>query len=540
MLGGAAFGALFFAWIAGARILDPTQIEWLMKGDWVPHHFGWHFFRIEPWHWPPGTMRGYYAPLGTSIGFTDSIPLAAYVLKPFDRWLPADFQYLGPWLLLSFTLQGALAARLVGRWVDSAWVQAAGGALCVLLPTLLARVGHTALCSHWLILWALLLATRPGPERLAVIAWAVLGLAAAMVQPYLAAMVMAILVAAAAAGPGAWTRRARALAAASAAMAVGWWLSGMFILGGSDSFTEGGLGYYSMNPLAFVTPLGWSRWLPELPVAGPGQRAESFHYLGAGVLGLAAVALVLAVRFRLRPQPRTWPPLVVGVAAAMAVFALSPLVTFGPWVVVDATGRWAAPLATFRSSGRFGWPLGYVLVIWAVVTVARRLPRRAAIAVLGVALAVQLVDLHDAHQFRRRAARDPEFHSWPQLFASPRWQAIAPHYRHVELVPAPQCGVPPIAYEPAVRLAASHAMTVNAGVIARRDLRAQGQYRRDADAAIDAVRLRDDTIYVVSESAAGVLTRMGGPAVACGHIDTVWMCTTAAAHQAWASAAPFD
>ena len=163
MIGGAAFGAVFLAWIAGARILDPTGIDWLMKGDWVPHHFGWHFFRIEPWRWPPGSIHSYYAPLGTSIGLTDSIPLAAYALKPFGGWLPAEFQYPGPWLLLSFTLQGALGARLVGRWIDSAWVQAAGGAFCVLLPMLLARVGHTALCSHWLVLWALLLATRTPP-----------------------------------------------------------------------------------------------------------------------------------------------------------------------------------------------------------------------------------------------------------------------------------------------------------------------------------------------------------------------------------------
>ena len=62
----------------------------------------------------------------------------------------------------------------------------------------------------------------------------------------------------------------------------------------------------------------------------------------------------------------------------------------------------------------------------------------------------------------------------------------------------------------------------------------------EADAAIDAVRLRDDTIYVVTEPAAGVITRMGGPAVACGRIATVWMCTTAAAHRAWAGDAPFD
>ncbi|MGE4085412.1 MAG: DUF6311 domain-containing protein, partial [Vicinamibacterales bacterium] len=545
VLGAAAFGAVFFTWIAGARILDPTAIEWLMKGDWVPHHFGWHFFRVEPWHWPPGTVQSYYAPLGTSIGLTDSIPLAAYVLKPFGPWLPAHVQYLGPWLLLSFVLQGALAARLIGRWVASPALQAAGGALCVLTPALLARVGHTALCSHWLLFWTLLLVTRPTPARTASGAWLALGLAAGLVQPYLAAMVLALAAAVAVRGSDPPIRRAIALACVLGATAVGWWLSGMFILGGGRAaFTEGGLGYYSMNLLAYVAPLGWSRVVPALPLAGPGQEAESFHYLGLGLLGLVAVAagLTLAARWRRGASAaiRTWPPGVVAAALAMAVFALSPIVTFGPWVLVDAGGPWTAPLATFRSSGRFGWPLGYVMVVWAIVTVGRRLSPRAALAVLGIALAVQLADLHDAHLVRWRAARDPVFHDWPRLFASARWAAIAPRYRHVELVPAPQCGAAPIPYEPAVRLAAEHGLTVNAGVIARRDLGAQRRYCVEADAAIDAVRLRDDTLNDVSEPAAGVLERMGGPAVACGRIDTVWICTTAAAYAAWAGEAPFD
>ena len=172
-------------------------------------------------------------------------------------------------------------------------------------------------------------------------------------------------------------------------MAVGWWLSGLFILGGGDTFTEGGLGYFSMNLLAFVTPLGWSRFLPAVPVAGPGQEGEGFLYLGAGVLALVvlAVGLAVAARRRHRPTaPRIWPPLVVAAAVVMAIFALSPVVTFGSRVILDLNGPWAAPLATFRSSGRFAWPLAYVLVIWTVVTVARRLPDRAALAALGLAL----------------------------------------------------------------------------------------------------------------------------------------------------------
>ena len=99
-----------------------------MKGDWVPHYFGWHYFRHEPWHWPPGAVHGYYAPLGTSIGLTDSIPLVGYALKPFAAWLPTPFQYLGPFLLASFALQGALGARLVAHYADETAAALAGRA----------------------------------------------------------------------------------------------------------------------------------------------------------------------------------------------------------------------------------------------------------------------------------------------------------------------------------------------------------------------------------------------------------------------------
>ena len=53
---GAVVGALFFVWLFGTRALDPGEIGWVMHGDWPVHFFGWHFFRHEPWHWPPGLV----------------------------------------------------------------------------------------------------------------------------------------------------------------------------------------------------------------------------------------------------------------------------------------------------------------------------------------------------------------------------------------------------------------------------------------------------------------------------------------------------
>lgn len=545
-LAGAAFGAAFFVWIAGSRVLDPTSIDWLMKGDWVPHYFGWHYFRIEPWHWPPGAVHGYYAPLGTSIGLTDSIPLVGYGLKPIAGWLPVPFQYLGAFLLVSFTLQGALGARLIARRVDSPAAQTLGAALFVLLPTLLIRVGHAALTAHWLILWALLVATRDLDTRFRPRAWAALGLVAGMVQPYLAAMVLAVL-AATAIGPGGAPvgRRAVAFASALAATVTGWWLSGLFLLSGGGSLAEGGLGYYSMNLLALVTPGEWSVFLPSLPIASNGQAYEGFQYLGFGILCLLAVALSLWVWERSRRTaaadvPRLWSPVLIGACLAMTAFAVSPVVTLGSRTLLNLDGAWTAPLALFRSSGRFVWPLIYLMLTGAIVAVARRAPGRVGLAVLGGAVVLQVVDLGDAHALRRGVARDPAFHAWTNPFADARWNAVAPHYAHLVLVPPPQCGAPPVPYEGAIGLTARHGLTINAGVVARRDAGARAGYCAALDAAIDAARLSDDTLYIVSADAADILATQAGTSLICGAIGSVSFCTTPATYSRWRNQVAVD
>ena len=532
-LAAAAIGAGFLSWLAGPRPLDPTEVGWVMQFDWVPHYFGWHYFRTEPWHWPPGRVEGYYAPFGTSVGLTDSIPLAAYLLKPVAAWLPAHFQYLGMWWLLSFTLQGAVAARLLGRWIASVPAQVLGATLFVLLPTLLARVAHAALCSHWLILWPLVVATRDDATRIRWREWAAMGLVAGMIQPYLAVMLLALLGATALATSAVpMARRAGALAASLATTLAGWWLSGLFTLTEGGALSAEGLGVFSMNLLAFISPAGWSRLLPSLPIAGVGQQVEGFHYLGLGLLLLIGAATALRLGGA-GSAPRLWSRPLVAVSVVMTAFAVSPRVTFGSAVVVDLVGPWASPLALFRSSGRFVWPLTYLLVTWAVVTVARRLPVRVVPWVLAAAVAVQVADLQHIYRDRRQATHDPAFYAWVQPFVSSRWDAVAAHYRHVVLAPPPQCRPAPLPLAPVIRFAAEHRLTVNSGVLARHEERARARYCESLAADVAAARLDRQSLYLVPAANAAAIREAGQGQVVCGAIDAVTVCTTSAAYAAW-------
>jgi hypothetical protein len=546
---GALIGASFFLWIAGTRALDPGEIGWLMRYDWPVHFFGWHFFRSESWQWPPGLLSSYYAPIGTAIGFTDSIPLVAFALKPFSGWLPATFQYIGPWLCLCFTLQGAFGAWLMSQWTPRAWVQASGAAFFVLVPALLIRIGHPSLCAHWLLLWALVIAARDSRAPVRLLEWAGLGAVAGLVHPYLAVMVLALL-AAVVVRPSrtAVARKALGLGAAVAAIVAGWWAAGLFSVSGAEAMATEGLGHYSMNLLSPVTHAGWSQFLPDIPRATAGQDFEGFQYVGLGGLSLLLVALALGVRGA-GPRPassadrRPWEgfgaPLFLA-ALLMGVFALSPRVTAAGSLVVDLSGPWAERFAVFRATGRFFWPLGYLLMASALATIATRLPSRVALTVLFTLLIVQALDLHGAHEERRRAARDPSFYAWADPMTSPVWDRALPAYSHLVLYPPPQCGASPMAWEPAAHRAGLHGLTLNAGGVARPDETARLRYCHELGEQVKAGHLDPRTFYIVPSSEVESIRKAAQPPAVCGVIETVSVCVSAESYQRWRDVAPLQ
>ena len=137
-----------------------------MKGDWVPHYFGWHYLPNRAVavaaRRDPRLLRA-ARHVDRSHRRHPARRLSVQAVRP---GCPSRSSTSGLWWLLCFTLQGALR-RAAGRAGARRrrCVQALGAALFVLMPTLLARVGHAALCAHWLMLWALLVAPRARQRR---------------------------------------------------------------------------------------------------------------------------------------------------------------------------------------------------------------------------------------------------------------------------------------------------------------------------------------------------------------------------------------
>jgi hypothetical protein len=542
LLGG-VIGALLFLATLGPAIVRPTNLGWLMRHDTQTYLLAWHHFRREPWQWPPGKILGVGYPVSTSIGNTDAIPLVAFPLKPLHALLPDPAQYLGAWLLACFILQGVFGALLVRRVTADPALQVLGAGLFVQAPPLLFRVGHTALCGHWLLLASIwvCLSHRDRSLRWRLAAWALICGAVAATQPYLAVMVLGLAVtdfASDALWPrvsiGAVPGAVAGLALVAAVMTAVFYVCGIFLVGSSDLEREG-LGFYSMNLLAPIISLNTSALLPDLRTATPGQY-EGMMYFGAGwlMLGVLALGLALARRTAIPSLRLGW--LMV---AAFLLYAVSPVVTFGPSVLMDLNAWTPDIFSVFRSSGRFGWLAMYVVFVVAI-SAAAALPRRAAIAVVGAAFALQTVDLTRMYAGVHAREHSAAWTEWDDPLKSDVWNTALPHYRHLVLAPPDMCGPEAEAGGPHLPFslrAGSFGVTVNSGNAGRYDGGAVVGYCAAVDADIRAGRVADDSLYVLSAKMREVLTAATRAPLACGTADGFTICVTEASAAPWRDAA---
>tara|TARA_B110000037_G_C17018589_1_gene464293 strand:- start:10 stop:759 length:750 start_codon:yes stop_codon:yes gene_type:complete len=192
IIGGGLLGAIVYWIVFGPGILYPTNIGWTMEGDSAQHLLGWSFFRNDPWTWPLGKITSLNYPEGTSIVYTDSLPLFALFFKLFEGYLPEPFQYRGIWVAFCYVMTGVSSALLIRR-VTNSWLFVVFGSLFLLInPVILIRtLGHYTLAGQWLIILALYLYLKPSNYGTK-IRWTLLCGVASLVHFYLLLMVLAL------------------------------------------------------------------------------------------------------------------------------------------------------------------------------------------------------------------------------------------------------------------------------------------------------------------------------------------------------------
>ena len=435
-------GLTFASWLFPRNLLFPANYyDMAASEDTAQHIIGQRYFLLDQWRNPPLETKLLRWPRGVSIASTDSIPLIALPAKLVRRFLPPGFHAIFLFLAIAWILQPVacvFALRSSGerRLVPSL----ALAIIAISMPTLLYRsdmgLGHEALCAHSLILFAIGVYFRIcGGSNVAL--WTappVLLVASLLVHPYLMAMIAAVLLAAPLSlffrRDPRWIRAAIAFFAGAIVTAVLGRLFGYAAGTGAAS----GYGYYSMNLLSPIDPFK-SLLLPFFPTLmdATGGQYEGYQYLGLGVLFLCAISL-FSISSRMPRRTYARHVGLLAIALWLTLFALSNVVFNGTFQVAHLA-RVPRLFHSFRSSGRFFWPVAYLLVIGSIACVSRRLRSTIAAVVLLTAACLQFADASTL----RNALRD-------HLHRQERWQIdratlgpLMQHSSQLTLWPRSEC-----------------------------------------------------------------------------------------------------
>lgn len=286
-------GILSFIAMYGTVPLDVTNDRWILAEydelDIIQHYAGWLAIRNSDWQIPLGMASQMGLGTGTIISYTDSIPLAAIVMKLFRNVLPDTFQYFGWFTLVCFVLQSLAAYKILYCKTKNTGYSCIGTLLFSLSPILMERAfRHTALGAQWLILFSIFIYMKhvETPRKKTYLYFGILELLAIGIHPYFLPMVAMFVFVCMIMDVQKKNYMAIILCVVIQILT---YLEGCIIgvLGNGVSVSRDGFGYYSMNINALINPVScgkytWSSFLKERPqILG---NYDGFNYMGLGVL----------------------------------------------------------------------------------------------------------------------------------------------------------------------------------------------------------------------------------------------------------------
>jgi hypothetical protein len=476
-------------------------VNWIYKagGDVLQHQLGWEWFRQEPWQFPLGKISAYGYPMGTSVTFMDSIPLLAIPFKLISAWFKPNHQYFGIWELSSVIGQMLAGLLILHQFTRSYIQKLLGASLLVLSPPMIFRAFyHSSLTAHWIVLlaiWFILLEER---NKLWRGAWIYLFAVAVLINIYYIPMLLPLLLI----DMYFRVRREKKdwklvldMAVDGIAICLVVFLLGTSIGLYSLSYTSlsvSGYGDFSWNLNGFINPYEYSSIFVRGRDTGVDTQFEGFSYLGLGNLLIIPAAMYL---FLERNDLRRRLSFLIPFGTAATVYIIYSLSNRAFW---DAKPLWDIQLSDsifqfvnlFRSSGRFIWPVFYLLVLFGIIVIVRSV--RFPIPLLFVVIVIQFVDIQPLYQPKQL----PGIVSYQSPLQSDFWKTAAQTNEHIVIVPARKLRPP---YEPFAIYAVRNQLTLNLGYFARYDMLAFAEYSQKVWEDLKANQPDSQTIYILTE-----------------------------------------
>jgi hypothetical protein len=490
-------GTLVFLFLFRTSTLHLTNTNWMYNRGWdsLQHQLGWLAFRYEPWSLQFGKIQSLAYPYGTSIVYTDSIPLLAIFFKLFSSILPLHFQYFGLWTLLCWILTIFFSVLIFREFHLSLPIQLLGGIMISLTPALIYRVFlHDSLCAQWLILAAVYLTVRQIHGSYKPVKWILLLVVALLVHAYLFFMVGVFFVTNL---MFEWIRNRKMGSvllpfgiAVVSILALAWLLN---LYGTPVAVDQNAIDYYSFNLLSFINSNHSSSLIPTLKYAQKGQY-EGFAYLGLGnfilLLFILPVLILKGITWR---SVIKYLPLVLP-AVLLSMLSVGNSLTFGKTTLITVNFPELIQkfYETFRCMGRFIWPMDYLIILCIIIYAAKKIPKASVILVLVILL--QFIDLRPLVNSKTYTG----ITGYEYPYTSAFWISASEYYQHLEIIP-PENPIWKNYYDFAIYAVENH-MTINWVYLARMNYRVMADMNTARTNMLAGGTVDTDTIYISNDS----------------------------------------
>lgn len=389
---------IFLIWVP-FNLLYLNNI-WTLQGDPGIFTLATHIFRNDSWHWPLSYTQMALWPSGVALIGTAFNFITALFVKIFHNFLPNHVQTIGiEYLIACYGNFIALFIILKKASLKDTYAFL-GAFLAVSFPPFFYRYFHAQLTWHFIIILSLYVLFFK--KNRALLYFSLLSVLATLVHFYFFIPVLLMAFAkpffdsSGNINKGIFKKACINLIICSCITIFSLWTIGYFDLIGEAN----GFGYFSMNLNAPFNPLNASRIIAPMPLGTEGQY-EGFQYLGLG--WFLYIIVVLAFAHKKIFSPRKIKILFL-LCSVLTLLSLSNKIYFGQFLLLEYNvGIFKNILEIFRSSGRFFWLVGYIIIILCIVKAYKSFSTRIFIFLTIGAIALQYCDirmpLHETFSF---------------------------------------------------------------------------------------------------------------------------------------------
>ena len=427
----------FLLSVVGLENISVKNTEWLHQGnDSSLPQMSWFFFKNDIWRFPLGSNPNYGIELGSSIVFSDSIPILALIFKFFKFFLPENFQYISIWYFICFYLQLYFSYKILEKFTKSTLYSFISSIFFLVTPILIWKLQVVpALTGQWILLFAIYLGLTLKVEE-SKLAWFFLIILSSLINFYFLVMVL-----------GSYSilrlmnfsfekkyiiKLSKDFIIIFPILVMVMYIVGYFEIRLVDTLSLG-FGRDKLNLLGIfdstnnIDKISFSWILPDINLSR-GEETEGYNFFGLGQIIVVLLAFYIFFKkkyydnLNLIKKSKEIKAFFI-ISLFFTIWALSTKISIGPFTIIDIPlNKYIyGLLSTVRPTGRLFWIVNYFLLIISLIIIFKCFDKKKSTIIILLLLSIQIADTSSGLKDRLFITYDKnkllKDQIWNELFA---------------------------------------------------------------------------------------------------------------------------